>query len=98
MREPGNGDEPADDLDAVSARELHDRAIRLAVHRHDPHFLWQVLRSVPAAEAASGHVDYAEQDVSHLSALLTDLIGAGGGEAAEALRPMYLDYLREHGG
>jgi len=85
-----------DDLDRLSTAELHDRATGLARERFDVRFLWELLRSVPAAEASVGHLDYAEQDVTRLSGLLTDVAGVRDGAIAEALRPMYLDYLVEH--
>ena len=54
-----------DELDRLSSRELHDRAVRRALHHLDVEFLWELLRAIPAAEA---------------------------------LRPLYLDYLVKHGG
>jgi len=33
-----------------------------------------------------------------LSVLLDDAIGSGEGDLAEALRPLYLDYLEKHSG
>ena len=32
-----------------------------------------------------------------MTALLADAIDSGKGEVAEALRPLYLDYLEKHG-
>lgn len=87
-----------DELDALSSKELHDRAIERAVHHFDLGFLWRLARAVPAAEAAVGHLDQAEADVTHLSSILNDLVHSGGGEVADALRPLYLDYLRSEAG
>jgi hypothetical protein len=39
----------------------------------------------------------AGRDVTHLSVLLDDAIDSGEGDVAEALRPLYLDYLERHG-
>jgi hypothetical protein len=86
-----------DELDALSSRELHDLAVRRAVHHVDVEFLWQLLRAIPAAEASEGHADEAGRDVTHLSVLLDDAIDSGEGDVAEALRPLYLDYLVRHG-
>ena len=86
-----------DELDALSSRELHDLAVRRAVHHVDVEFLWQLLRAIPAAEASEGHSDEAGRDVAHLSVLLDDAIDSGEGDVAEALRPLYLDYLVRHG-
>lgn len=84
----------ADELDDLSSKELHDRAIERAMRRLDVGFLWRLLRAIPAAEAAAGHPDQAEADVSHLSAILNEAVHAGQGEVADGLRPVYLDYLR----
>lgn len=86
-----------DELEKLSSAELHDRAVELAKRRHDVRFLWELLRAIPSAEASIGNLDYAEEDVSRISGLLTDLAGVREGEIAEALRPMYLDYLETHG-
>jgi hypothetical protein len=86
-----------EELDALSSRELHHLAVRRAVHRLDVEFLWQLLRDLPAAEASEGHDIEAGRDITHLSVLLDDAIGSGEGDVAEALRPLYLDYLEKHG-
>lgn len=87
-----------DELEKLPSAELHDRAVELAKRRHDVRFLWELLRAIPSAEASIGHLDYAEEDVSRISGLLTDLAGVREGEIADALRPMYLDYLETHDG
>jgi hypothetical protein len=86
-----------DELDALSSRELHDLAVRRALHHLDVEFLWELLRAIPAAEASEGHANEAGRDVAHLSVLLDDAVGSGEGDVAEALRPLYLDYLVKHG-
>jgi hypothetical protein len=89
MTDPGN-------LDALSSRELHDLAVRRAVHHLDVGFLWELLREIPAAETVAGHPGEANADVMHLSALLSDLIGSGDSGVADSLRPLYLSYLEKH--
>ena len=86
-----------DELDALSSRELHDRAVRRALHHADVAFLWELLRAIPAAEASEGHDIEAGRDITKVTALLADAIDSGKGEVAEALRPLYLDYLEKHG-
>ena len=85
-----------DELDQLSSRELHDLAVRRAVHHVDVGFLWELLRAIPAAEASEGHDDEAGRDITKVTALLDDAIGSGDGDVAEALRPLYLDYLVKH--
>ena len=86
-----------DELEALSSRELHDMAVRRALHHLDVEFLWELLRAIPAAEASEGHDIEAGRDISKVSALLGDAIDSGKGDEAEALRPLYLDYLVKHG-
>ncbi|MFI0419305.1 hypothetical protein [Spongiactinospora sp. 9N601] len=86
----------ADGLESLSARELHDRAVRYAVRHGDFGFLWELLKAIPAAEAATGHSDEAANDLSKISALLSDAMASGEGRLGEALRPIYLDYLGRH--
>lgn len=83
-------------LEALSSEELHDRAVDLAKHRLDVAFFWRLLRAIPAAEAAIGDLDEAENDVRTLLGRLNDLKDAGEGELADALRPLYVDYLEKH--
>jgi hypothetical protein len=86
-----------DELDALSSRELHDLAMRRALHHVDVEFLWELLRAIPAAEASEGYSVEAGRDITKVTALLSDAIHSGEGEIAEALRPLYLDYLVKHG-
>ena len=86
-----------DPLDQLSSKELHDRAISRAKHHVDVKFFWELMRLVPAANAAAGNIDEAENNVFHLSAHVDDLTESGEGETADMLRPFYLEYLRKHG-
>ena len=86
-----------DELDALSSRELHDLAVRRALHHVDVEFLWNLLRAIPAAEASEGHDAEAGRDITKVTALLGDAIDSGEGDVAEALRPLYIDYLAKHG-
>ncbi len=85
-----------DELESLSARELHDRAVHYAVHHGDLGFLWELLSLIPAAEASSGHEDETTNDLSRISALLSDAMVSGHGELGEALRPFYIEYLSKH--
>jgi hypothetical protein len=86
-----------DGLDQLSSKELHDLAVNRAKHHVDVRFYYNLMKLLPAAEAAAGDVDQAENDVFHLSAHVDDLTDAGEGETADMLRPFYLEYLRRHG-
>ena len=87
-----------EELANLSSKELHDRAVSLAEHRLDVGFLWGLLKAIPAAQAAAGHLEEAEADVAvaDLVPLLHDFTHSGEGDLAEALRPMYIDYLDKH--
>jgi len=87
------------ELEQLSSKELHDRAIRLAEHRLDVRFLWRLIKSIPVAEAAAGNLREAQADVavSDLVPLIHDLVHSDEGRLADALRPLYLDYLEQHG-
>jgi hypothetical protein len=84
------------DLEALSSHELHDMAVRRALHHADVKFLWELLRAIPAAEAAGGEIGESEADATKVSALLADAVNSGEGEVADALRPLYIDYLTKH--
>jgi hypothetical protein len=86
-----------DDLNRLSSRELHDLAVSRAKRHLDVRFFWELMRLLPAAEAAAGELDEAETDVMKLSAHVDDVADAGRGEVAELMRPFYLEYLRRHG-
>ncbi|WP_141583985.1 hypothetical protein [Actinomadura sp. WMMA1423] len=83
-------------LDELTSKELYERAMGLAKERHDVSFLWDLLRAIPAAAAATGEVDRAEFDLLHGLSLLEEFTHAGEGEMADALRPFYIDYLARH--
>ncbi len=85
-----------DDLDKLSTRELHDRAVRRAERHVDMKFFWSLLQLIPAAEAASGDVGEADYDMQFSKGLISDALHSGEGELGEALRPLFLEYLREH--
>jgi hypothetical protein len=87
----------ADQLEALSSRELHDMAVHRARRHLDVAFLWKLLRAIPAGEAVAGHPDHARADTTHLSLLIGDVLDSGdSADVMDALRPLYLDYLRQH--
>ena len=85
-----------EDLDALSSKELHDRAMKLAKHRLDVGFMWEIMKTIPAAEAVSGEPGEAAQDVHSMSLMIGDFLHDDEGELAEALRPLFVDYILEH--
>ena len=85
-----------DALERLSSEQLHDLAVSRAKRHLDVKFLWELMRVLPAAEAAAGELDEANADVQRMSSHLDDVTDAGKGEVAEMLRPFYLEYLRRH--
>jgi len=86
-----------DALDELSSGELHDLAVRYALRHLDVGFFVRLMQALPVAEAAVGEVAEAEADVLTLRAHIDDVTDSGRGEVAELMRPIYLEYLREHG-
>ncbi len=87
-----------DELESLTSRELHDRAVRRALRHGDVEFLWELLLALPAAEAAEGHDAEAGRDITKVSALIADAVGSGKDDIADAMRQFYIDYLARHAG
>lgn len=90
------GQQGAEDLDALSTHELHDRAMHRAERHMDVKFFFSLIEMIPAAEALSGKVGEADFDVVSARGAIKDAVHSGEGELAEALRPVFIDYLRKH--
>ncbi len=86
----------ADDFDQLSTHELHDRAVHRAEKHLDVKFLWSLLEMIPAAEAAGRDVGEANFDIQSSRGLISDAVRSGDGKLGEALRPVFVDYLRKH--
>ena len=85
-----------DPLDRLSSEELHDLAVSHARRHLNVKFFWDLLKILPAAEAAAGEYEEANADIQRMSAHIDDITDSGKGEVAEQLRPFYLEYLRKH--
>lgn len=85
-----------EELEKLSTKELHDRAFDAAKRRLDVRFFWNLIEYAPVAEAIAGHTRHAQADVLSLSATVQDATNSGENEVAEALRPIYIDYLLKH--
>jgi hypothetical protein len=85
-----------EDLEQLPTHELHDRAIRRAERHLDLKFFWSLLKMIPAAEAISGDEGEAEYDIQSAKGLIYDAVHSGDGKLGEALRPVFIDYLRKH--
>jgi hypothetical protein len=85
-----------DELERLSTKELHDRAVGRAERHLDVGFLWDLVRALPVAEEIAGDDQHSKIDIARPLALLNDFRNADEGELGEALRPLYLDYLGEH--
>ncbi|MCW2971367.1 MAG: hypothetical protein JWO23_2494 [Solirubrobacterales bacterium] len=87
---------PPDELEQLSTKELHDRAMRYAEKHLDVKFLWSLLKMIPVAETISGDEGEADYDIQSGKGLIYDAVHSGDGKLGEALRPVFLDYLRRH--
>jgi hypothetical protein len=63
----------------------------------DVGFLWRLVKALPVAEEIVGDDQRSKTDIVRPLALINDVYDAGEGELGEALRPLYIDYLLEHG-
>ncbi|HEY7401319.1 MAG TPA: hypothetical protein VH989_10550 [Actinomycetota bacterium] len=86
-----------EELERLSTKELHDRAVDRAQRHVDVGFLWDLVRALPVAEEVAGDDQHSKIDIARPLALLNDLFQADEGELGQALRPLYVDYLEEHG-
>jgi hypothetical protein len=88
---------PDDDpLERLSSEELHDLAVGHAKRHLNVKFFWELMKILPAAEAAAGEYEESDADIQRMSAHIDDVTDAGKGEVADLLRPFYLEYLRNH--
>jgi hypothetical protein len=85
-----------DDLEKLSTHELHDRAVHRAEKHLDVKFFWSLLEIIPAAEAVRGDMGESDFDIESSRGLIKDAVHSGDGGLGEALRPVFLDYLRKH--
>jgi hypothetical protein len=85
-----------EDLNQLSTRELHDRAVRRAEKHLDVSFFWSLLQVIPAVEEVSGNDQEADVDIQHSLELISDAVHSGDGKVGEALRPVFIDYLAKH--
>ena len=84
-----------EELDALSSRELHDRAIKRARRHFDVKFFWRLLEETPAADAATGDATQAEEQTEHWSRQVMEQFDDDDARI-EAQRPIYIDYLLQH--
>ena len=87
---------PDESLETLSTEELHDRAIAHAERHLDLRFFWSLLEVIPAAETASGDEGEGKYDIQSSKGLIWDALHSGEGRLGEALRPLFIDYLRKH--
>ena len=81
-----------EELDALSSRELHDRAVKRAEHRLDIPFFWRLVQEGTAADAAGGDIEGGDAQVAHWSRQMLEVL-RNDDAALDARRPIYLDYL-----
>ena len=85
-----------EELEQLSTKELHQRAVDRAKHHLDVGFLWALVKALPVAEEVIGDDERSKVDIMRPLALINDIGDAGEGALGEALRPLYMDYLEEH--
>ena len=88
-------DDDAAGLDRLSTEDLRDRAFDEARRRWDLQFFWRLIKSVPAAEAAAGHLDPGPETLSSALAQVSEALDEHASTTQEELRPLYLAYLTD---
>jgi hypothetical protein len=67
-----------------------------ARHHLDVKFFWNLIEMIPAAEMVAGETNEAEYDATHAASQIGEALDADeDGKLAEALRPVYIDYLAD---
>jgi hypothetical protein len=84
-----------EELDKLSSHELRQRAVKLAEHRLDLKFFWNLLEMIPAGQEAEGAPDKLSSDVESTRLWLEDYLHPDH-PLEDALRPVFIDYLQEH--
>ena len=84
-----------EELDALSSRELHDRAVKRAERRLDVSFFWRLMEEGTAADAAEGSLERGEEQTAHWSRQVLEVLRHDDA-ALDARRPIYIEYLRKH--
>jgi hypothetical protein len=86
-----------EELNALSSIELHDRATSRAKKHLDLSFYWDLMKVLPAAEAAIGNEEQSTADIFKIGSLLHDFFEAEeGDDHIDALRPFFIEYLTKH--
>jgi len=84
-----------EDLETMTSRDLHDRAIGTAKAEGDLDWLWHLLRSIPTAEDEVGDLENSGMDMPSTVSAINGYTRADR-DLPGALRSQYVDYLLEH--
>jgi hypothetical protein len=84
-----------EDLETMTSRDLHDRAIGSAKAQGDLDWLWHLQRSIPATEGEVGDLEDSGMDVVSTVSAINGYTRADR-DLPGILRSQYLDYLLEH--
>jgi len=84
-----------EDLETMTSRDLHDRAIGTAKAEDDLDWLWHLLRSIPRAEDEVGDLEDSGMDMLRTVSAINGYARADR-DLPDTLRLEYVDYLLEH--
>jgi hypothetical protein len=84
-----------EDLETMTSRDLHDRAIGMAKAEGDLDWLWHLLRSLPGAEGEVGDLEDSGMDMLSTVSAINGYARADR-DLRGTLRSQYVDYLLEH--
>jgi hypothetical protein len=83
-----------EDLETMTSRDLHDRAIGTAKAGKDLDWLWHLLRSISAGEDEIGDLEDSDMDVASTVSAINGYTRADR-DLPDTLRSQYVDYLLE---
>jgi hypothetical protein len=84
-----------EDLEAMTSRDLHDRAIGTAKVERDLDWLQHLLRSIPVADGEIGDLEDSGMDIASTVSAINGYTRADR-DLPDTLRAQYIDYLLEH--
>jgi len=84
-----------EDLETMTSRDLHDRAIGTAKAEGDRDWLWHLLSSIPAADGKVGDLEGSGMDIASTVSAINSYTRADR-DLPDTLRSQYVDYLLEH--
>ncbi|HTR69233.1 MAG TPA: hypothetical protein VMH41_03280 [Mycobacteriales bacterium] len=88
------------ELDALSDRDLRERAFAVAEHHHDLGFFWDLVKHLRGAEdfgSDDGSAGGLGESLTGAAEVVAGLLGRGEDTLDPMVRARFISYLQEHG-